>query len=173
MPYRWKEDSSLKVPEIVWREDMDSFVLGMLRNCVFQELKYLASRPAAYIAATKGFDSIGRHGQVAAALWLGDNLDIRPRSERQGVMTGDEASSAKVQQGLGPPLYAMTRFRSHYRPIYNLLTLLGPVHLRALRESSLAQLGGNLAVIKLKKVTLKVQLYLWKLSGYLADEGRK
>ena len=167
MPWRWKGDASLKGHEIIWREDMDTFVLELSRKIALQTLKYLASRPAAYIVACKGYDSIEDHEQVAAVLWLGDDSCTRSESEHQDAFVHDVSKAAR-RRDLGPPSYSMARYRSNHIPIYNLYTLLGPVQLLALRQSSMTHFGGTTAVIKSKQGTVKLQLELWKLIGYLS-----
>lgn len=159
MPHRWKEDSSINTQEIVWREDMDSFILEILRKSVATKLAYLASRSAAYIAACRGYENNSEFNQVAAVLWLGlggEEMDQNPPP--------DGAKSP------GPPPYSMHYYRSHYIPCYNLPTLLGHVHLRDLRLSKSSHFGGQYAVIKLKRGTVNMQLELWKLLGYLAND---
>ncbi|CAD6587861.1 MAG: hypothetical protein ASARMPREDX12_003033 [Alectoria sarmentosa] len=166
MPYRWRQDPSVKLPEIVWREDMDTFVLDVLRRNVSKTLSYLASRPAAYVAPCKDYDSINKHGQVAAVLWLRRDADTSIHDES---LTG-VATSFDVRQ-TGPPPYAMHYRKTRPIPYYNLAALLGPNQLSALRESRPDHYGDHFAVVKLKRTTVKVQLELWKLLGYIAHEG--
>ena len=163
MPYRWKQDSNFKVADIVWREDMDTFVLEILRENVARRLAYLASSTAAYISSCRDHEHISKHHQVGAVLWLG------PKSE-DTVETGDSDKDGAATDNLGesgPPPYAMHHYKNQYIPVYNLLTLLGPTKLRSLRESSSSHFGDQYAVIKMKRLTVEVQLELWKLLGYL------
>lgn len=167
MPYRWKQDPSVKIPEIVWREDMDIFVLDILRSNLSKTLSYLASRPAAYIAPCKSSGSINKHGQVAAVLWLRQdaNTSIHDKSS-----IGD-ATPSDVREA-GPPPYAMHHHKTRYIPYYNLAALLGPSQLSTLQESRPDHYGDQFAVIKLKRTTVKVQLELWKLLGYIAQDDK-
>lgn len=167
IPYRWKQDPSVRIPELVWREDMDIFVLEILRRNVATTLSYLASRPAAYIAPCKSYDSINKHGQVAAVLWLRKDTD----NSIHGQSSTGDATALDVRE-TGPPPYAMHYRKTRYIPYYNLAALLGPNHLRALQESRPDQYGDQFAVIKLKRTTVKVQLELWKLLGYVAQDGK-
>ena len=146
---------------------MDTFVLHFLQRNVSKTLSYLASRPAAYIAPCKSYDSINKHGQVAALLWLRTDTDS---SIDNPSATGD-ATSFDFRE-LGPPPYAMHHYKTRYIPHYNLPALLGPSELSALKESRPDHYGGQLAVIKLKRTTVKVQLELWKLLGYVAQDGK-
>ena len=166
MPYRWKQDHSVKLSDIVWREDMDFFVLEVLRRNISKTLSYLASRPAAFIAPCRNYDSINNHSQVAAVLWLSKSADS-PVHEKPA--SGDALSFDG--QEIGPPLYAMHYYKTQYIPCYNLATLLGPTQLNALRDSQPNLYGDQFAVVKLKRGTLKVQMELWKLMGYIVQDG--
>ena len=164
MPYRWKQDPNFKVTDIVWREDMDTFVLEILRENVARRLAYLASSTAAYISSCRDHEHISKHHQVGAVLWLGPNSEDTVETgfwDKDGATTGDLGE-------LGPPPYAMHHYKNHYIPVYNLLTLLGTTKLRNLRETRSSHFGGQYAVIKMKRLTVEVQLELWKLLGYLA-----
>ena len=143
---------------------MDTFVLEILRENVTRRLAYLASSTAAYISSCRDHEHISKHHQVGAVLWLG------PTSEDTvgaGLSNEDGATTGDLRE-LGPPPYAMHHYKNHYVPVYNLLTLLGPINLRNLRESSSSHFGEQYAVIKAKRLTVEVQLELWKLLGYLA-----
>ena len=167
MPYRWKQDPSVKLPEIVWREDMDIFVLETLRRNLSKTLSYLASRSAAYVTPCKDHDSINKHSQVAAVLWLRNDADNSIRNEPS---TGDTTYFDVGETA--PPPYAMHHHKTCYIPYYNLAALLGPSQLSALQGSRPEHYGDPLAVIKLKRTTVKVQLELWKLLGYVAQDGK-
>lgn len=166
MPFRWKEDSSIKIPDIIWRQDMDTFVLEILRKKVLKNLIYLASRSAAYIADCRDHDHISEYAQVGAVLWLGPG----PQNTTQERAPSEDKKPASHPDDPGPKPYAMHYYRSHYIPVYNLPTLLGPEHLRTVRESSSLHFGDHYAVIKAKRATVKVQLELWRLLGYLAQD---
>ena len=167
MPYRWRQDSSVKLPDVVWREDMDTFVLDILRRNVFKILSYLASRPAAYIFPCKSYEDINNHDQVAAVLWLRHD---GATSTSDGPSIG--AASSFIARQTDPPPYAMHYYRTLYIPCYNLAALVGPTHLRALQESRPDRYSDQFAVIKRKRGTVKVQLEMWKLLGYTARDNK-
>ena len=164
MPYRWKQDPSIKLLDMVWRKDMDVFVLGILRRNISRMLLYLASKPAAYIVPCKSYDSINNHGQVAVVLWLSKNSDNPIRDE---AVSDDGISFDDRERG--PPPYAMHYYKTHYIPFYNLAALLGRIQLSALQNSRPDHYCNQFAVIKLKRNTVKVQLGLWKLMGYVGQ----
>lgn len=154
LPQRWKLDARFKADQIVWRKDMDVFVLDLLRRKAAKLLKYLSSQPAAYIAPSSDYESIQNRHQPGAVLWLG-----QPRC--------DDATMSSRED---PPPYAMVEYRSSgYIPIYNLPALLGPEHLDELRKTRNV-FKGPLAVIKQKRNTTDCQMQLWKLMGYMARE---
>ncbi|KAL8986378.1 MAG: hypothetical protein Q9205_000158 [Flavoplaca limonia] len=152
LPQRWKLDARFKADQIVWRRDMDVFVLELLRRKAAKLLKYLSLQPAAYIAPSSDYGSIQNRHQPGAVLWLGQpHCDDATMSSRED-----------------PPPYAMVEYRSSgYIPIYNLPALLGPEHLDELRKTRNV-FNGPLAVIKQKRNTTDCQMQLWKLMGYMA-----
>ena len=166
LPYRWKHDTSVKLPEIIWREDMDIFVLEILRRNVLKTLCYLASRPAAYIAPCKASESVNEHSQVAAVLWLRKP----PDTSLNDKTATSEAISFNIGK-TGPPPHAMHYYKTRYIPYYNLPALLGPSRLSALQKDRPDHYGEHFAVVKLKRTTVRVQLELWKLLGYMTRDG--
>ena len=199
IPLAWKSDSWIQADKLVWRKDMDEFVLELLRKRTLALLKILASSRAAYIVPCSGYKSVRLHNQVAAVLWLGANTPAKnPRCRNlvadletpifQQEVVYDPLSpgtSALLQETIPagcnftlqadvaasddtePPPYAMFKYRSHFIPIYNLPTLLGPEHLARLRATRPCS-KGTMAVIKKKEYTIRAQMELWKLIGYMA-----
>ena len=66
----------------------------------------------------------------------------------------------------------MHYYKTRYIPYYNLAALLGSSQLSALQRRRPDQYSDRFAVIKLKRPTVKVQLELWKLLGYIAQQGK-
>lgn len=154
IPLRWKQDGRFKAQDIIWREDMDTFVLELMRRKIVKLLKYLSSRPAAYIVACEGVQDIQDKHQPGAVVWLGE--------------PGSRSNSTAEAEG--PTPYAMTEYRSSSRiPFYNIPALLGPEYLILLRDTG-KPFDKTLAVIKQKRSTVEVQLQLWKLMGYMTSD---
>ncbi len=153
LPHRWKQDTRFKTDDIVLREDMDHFVLDLMRKKALRLMQYLSSKPAAYIAECQDFaDAQGKH-QPGAVLWLG--------------APGGEAQSTASERP--PPPFAMLKYRSAgHIPVYNLASLLGPEYLAKLRESS-RLFNNTMAVVKQKRNTLTTLMHLWQLMGYAAS----
>lgn len=154
LPYRWKVDTRFKTDDVVWREDMDSFVLDLMRKKAVRLLKYLSFKPAAYVAACEIYQDVQKKRQAGAALWLGNASAYETRNP------GEEP----------PHPYAMVKYRTACQiPVYNLPALLGPEYLHLLRESS-QSFNGALVVIKQKRNTTETLMHLWKLMGYMVSE---
>ena len=183
IPWRWKEDLTLNLDELVFREDMADYVLSLLRNNVVRRLAYLGARTAGYISRCDGWDYIDKHHQVAAVLWLGEprtgakavgkELDEKvggprssalPATEVLGEVTADDSAALREE---GPPPYAMVHYKGRYVPAYNLPSLLRQKDLGRL-ETECEHMRGSMAILKHKHATVEVQMALWKLMGYLA-----
>ncbi|KAL8721087.1 MAG: hypothetical protein Q9225_002159 [Loekoesia sp. 1 TL-2023] len=155
IPHRWRLDTRFKADDIVWREDMDTFMLDLMRKKAVGLLKHLSSRPAAYVVKCEGYEDIEHKNQSGAALWLG-----KPREEE-----------LPIDSKAPPPPYAMVKYRSaRHIPVYNLPALLGLGYLRQLRDSS-QLFDGTLAVVKQKRNTVETLMHLWKLMGYVTSDG--
>lgn len=171
LSHRWKEDPNIRSQNLVWRRDMDDFVLELLRKEIVKSLKYLSSRPAAYIVKCKGYESVEKSHQVVAALWLGQST-----TSDENLAQTDEASdgtSTPAPEQAVPPPYAMLSYKNHHIPLYNLPHLLGPEYMHILRKLSPSHFKGQVAVLKQKRGTVELQLGLWKLMGFLGFEGKK
>lgn len=165
-PYRWKTGVSLNTRDVVWRKDMDTYVLELMRKDLLKHLEYVGSRPAGYVVGCTSNEHVKRHTQVGAALWLGAVDEVTPNASEEEVA---ERYVDALQGNNGPPAYAMLDYRGRYIPAYNLQTLLGEKCLEQLRESN-ALFRDTMAVVKQKRNTVKVQMALWKLMGYLASD---
>ncbi|KAL8821956.1 MAG: hypothetical protein Q9223_000114 [Gallowayella weberi] len=75
LPLRWKQDAGFKIDQIVWRKDMDTFVLELMRKNIVRLLQYLSGRSAAYIVPCKNYEDIQTKHQPGAVLWLGGPMD--------------------------------------------------------------------------------------------------
>ncbi|KAL8829689.1 MAG: hypothetical protein Q9191_001870 [Dirinaria sp. TL-2023a] len=176
IPNLWKEGTTIKTDNIVWREDMESYVLALMRTEVIHHLSYLSSLPSGYIVRCDDWDRIDQHHQVGAILWLGD---LEPPRRKEDSLLGaggsadtaddDERQPRASEKDQGPPPYAMVYYRRHHIPVYNAPVLLGNDRLHSLCKDTVA-LRGNLAIIKRKHNTVDLQMALWKLMGYLAPD---
>ena len=162
-PEKWKSAEDLNTRDVVWREDMDTYVLKLMRQDLMSQLQYLSSRPSGYIVGTT-YQHFERHFQLGAALWLGAG-NAESSTSVEGTGTDGEADMSNGSTG--PPAYAMLNYNGRYIPLFNLQTLLGNKPLEKLREFR-PSFRDEIAVIKAKQNTVKLQMDLWKVMGYLA-----
>ncbi|KAI9874117.1 MAG: hypothetical protein M1830_010179 [Pleopsidium flavum] len=155
-PRRWKMERK----DIVWREDMDAFVLNMLRRTIVGKLKYLWHRKSGYLSRSReGFDGIQQSKNVGALLWIGTPSAFSEAAK--------DCSKENPLGARGPPALAMADYHGRYVPIYNLRTMLGDELVNALRwESNLFDLG--VIILKARSNTVRTEMLLWKLQLYLA-----
>lgn len=91
IPPAWKTDSWIRTDKLVWRKDMDGFVLELLRKKVLALLKLIALSLIArssggYITSCSGYESVIAHHQVAAVLWLGPSAPANNPRCREPVL---------------------------------------------------------------------------------------
>lgn len=160
LPTRWRLDSQLRVSNIVWRKDMGPFVLNLMRRKVCKLLSDLSTKNACCISKCDGYTSIAETYEPGAVLWLGE----------QQMKSSLSEGNTESQLSEGPPPYAMINYKSQNIPIYNLPALLGPSFLQHLRRSQPLFVEG-LAVLKQERLSIKVQMELWKLMGYVTPSA--
>ena len=135
-----------------FREDMDTFVLELMRRRIVESLAYLVQRKKGYVTGCRDWEDAKRRKQVAAMLWTVDPEREEKRSPEFGTL---RMRKGKAEGGMVP--------------VYDLWRLLGEEHLgklRAMCENGLWE--SDVLVLKHKRVTVETQLKLWKLEGYLA-----
>lgn len=99
---------------------------------------------------------------MSAALWLGKSDE-----DKKGV----RLESGRLSEPDGPPPYAMmSNSAGCYIPVYNLPVLMAAQRLQELR--AVAQVfGGEMVYLRQKEKTVKLQMELWKLMGYMSSAG--
>jgi len=140
--------------QLVWREDMGSLVLELMRRRLVEELVYYSKLSEdttrnAYVVRRDTWDDINDeqyNGHRGCVLWLGEG-ETGP-GPRAIVDVPDVRFGRKI-------------------PVHNMHTLLGPDHVARLREEAGLFRAGSLFML-VRARTLDLQLKLWKLQGYLA-----
>jgi hypothetical protein len=145
---------------IVWRRDMHEFVLKLLRKRVHNEANYIATRRCFSRCAT--LDEVQWKKQVGFILWFG-----RPPSGHRDT-PGDKVDA-------GPTSYTTITTQ---RPVtevavYNLPRLLGSELADLLRHGFGLGPHNEAVVVKSRRSTVNMGMWLWKLEGYLVgfEEG--
>lgn len=142
------------------RPDISTFVLELLRRRLVEELEYLVSRRAYVGRCTSWEDAKKPSRQVGAILWASPVIEGEKLTDVDGK-----------SQTAGPPEFAIVDIgtvKKRKVPVHNLDMLLGQEHLQALREFS-SIFKGEVLTIRHKKLTIDVQLQLWRLQGYMAE----
>lgn len=165
LPPRWKQSPYLRHEITVWREDMPTYYLNILRKTLLGKLKYLRHRNAGYlVAGYRGLDGIQKTTSLGAVLWFGD----APRHSHRGTtaaVKGEPTSGAFPPEG--PQPYLMVKYKKHHVPVYNMRAMLGDELLRGLREED-QLFDREFVVLKAKANTVKTRMVLWKLQIYTA-----
>ena len=163
IPPRWKAYNHLRHRDTVWREDMDTFYLNILRKTVLGKLRYLRHRNAGYLATTaKGLDGMTDMTNLGAVLWLGDPS----RHCEPGSTTVKRLPTSSFPPE-GPQPYLMAKYKGHHIPVYNMPAMLGDELLRELGVSD-QLFAKEFVMLKAKANTVKTQMLLWKLQIYTA-----
>lgn len=176
LPRPWKEGFGIDTKRIIWREDMDTFVLELLRKKVIDQLIWLVRRSSGYVVRRYGgYEQIAESHQAAAALWLGHvrvTAAVSNAAEDTNIKgtSSPESETALTGSMQPPPPYAIADYAGGCIPVYNLQTLLGEENLLHLRNSHKIY-GGEIALIKHRNATVNVQIRLWQLMGYLAKSA--
>lgn len=155
------------------------FILDLLRKQASEELKSSATGFTSHVVEDSPNMSLDF---MSAALWLGKSKPLVPEyaipDNRKAVLDEDEngmpleqrhiSSSVENKQSAEPPFYAMMSHPSGgYMPLYNLPVLMGAQHLQKLRTVARV-FGGETVYLPQREKTVKVQLALWKLMGYMS-----
>lgn len=148
-----------------WRGDMDSFLLELMRRRVVESLLHFAAISEKedrkkYLVKCETWDSVRELKHRGCLLFLG-----RP----------DGAPSAPAADIVPPRLSTMTIEGVKWGwklAVHNLLVLLGEEHSARLRRDSELLRDGSLYLLG-RQATVKLQMLLWKLQGYMAWETSK
>lgn len=170
IPLNWKGD---KVSELIWRRDMYIFVRDLLRNHAFEALKFSTTQYKSHVLENHPDVPLQL---VSAALWLGkpDHPIPEDASSHTCSVALDDvrkgiSSSAENEKSAGPPPYAMmSRPTGFNMPIYNLPVLLGAGRMQELRTVARV-FSGETVFLRQREKTVKVQMALWKLMGYMSS----
>jgi hypothetical protein len=143
----------MREKDLVWREDMDVFVLEMLRRQVVQLLKYTIDRKG-YVEEWP-LDQRKPPAPPGCALWLEDVS----QGVADGVRTPPRAVCEIVTTGQRP--------MHNTFPAYNFAGLLGARHAASLKADGLQELSRCARVVVREKLgTVDLLMALWKLKCY-------
>lgn len=148
---RMRSSRSFKTDRLVWRIDMDEFVLELLRRRAVEDLRYIATRGNGYLVGCNGFDEVHKKKGVGAVLWLskhgGSNMENNMKN--------------------GPGEFTTLDVKDRKVAVHNLEALLGEEKSAEIRKH-MKIFENEVVVIKSRNNTHRLLLRLWTLQGYLA-----
>ncbi|KAI9799221.1 MAG: hypothetical protein M1825_004864 [Sarcosagium campestre] len=177
LPSKIREMRLFSKRSLVWRDDMESFTVDLMRQRIISELSYLGRRPGTYLVKCTTLDEVSLKKQVAGVLWFRSHpiAASRAREETQNSETerGDQIA-ARTADAEPPPFATLLlgKEEQFHVLVYNLPHLLGNQHLAELQR----RLGienpetAPFTVIKAKRNTLQAQMWLWKLQMLLDSQ---
>ncbi|KAK8135917.1 hypothetical protein PG984_003857 [Apiospora sp. TS-2023a] len=139
----------------VWRQDMDEFVLGLMRQHVERDLLYLSrlcvEQGRYFLAKCFGWDDV-QFKHKGAVLWFGD--ETKEKESSPGPFATFEFSD---KEGVKTAV-----------AVHNMPMLLGEETAARVRKEAGALQDGAIFMLAGRRTT-DLQLKLWKLQGYLSD----
>ncbi|KAL0932897.1 esterase-like protein [Colletotrichum truncatum] len=147
---------------IVFRSDMDEFVLENMRRQVVNAFLYYAKLHETdgrdYLRPCPTWDSVKKMQKRGCLLWIPSNAEDQKGPRAVGGYSAVQQFAA----------YDVPDAKWEKRlPVHDLDYLLGPDHMATLRKHALFQ--ANSLLLLGKQRSIPVQLYLWKLQGYMAE----
>ncbi|KAI9646323.1 hypothetical protein NHQ30_005764 [Ciborinia camelliae] len=147
----------------VWRTDMDTFVLELLRKRIAELLAYLCKKDNRYVHECSSWEKVEYGAQIGCVLWMG-----------QKMASGEEGAQEHEQEQETPPgEFETKRIGPGGRkvvPVFNLRTMMGKQWVEKMREGN-GIFRNQILVVKHKNATKEIQMRLWKLQGYVATYG--
>ncbi|KAK7911451.1 esterase-like protein [Apiospora marii] len=154
----------------VWRQDMDEFVLGLMRQHVERDLLYLSrlcvEQGRYFLAKCFGWGDV-QYKHKGAVLWFGDEDGSQQPADGEGRTTKTE------EKGSSPGPFATFEFADKEGvktavAVHNMPMLLGEETAARVRKEAGALQDGAIFMLAGRRTT-DLQLKLWKLQGYLSD----
>ncbi|KAH8888796.1 hypothetical protein GQ53DRAFT_653494 [Thozetella sp. PMI_491] len=146
----------------IWRTDMDTFVLELMRRRIAEHLLHYASqaedKKGGLLIRCDSYDDARAVDQRGCLVWLGPS----------GAASKDNPNGAALdaQSRLATMRIDNGRLSSKLA-VHNLRILLGEEHVQRLRENSRLFREGSLFLLHGRRATLGLQSKLWKLQGYM------
>ncbi|KAI1501057.1 hypothetical protein F5X99DRAFT_211857 [Biscogniauxia marginata] len=141
----------------VWREDMDVFILSLMRQDIIDDLvyfsKYCTEKDRYYITKCYGWDDI-KHKHRGALMWFGE----------PGQAT--KLDSAGVQPGPFATFDVTDEISTISLVVHNMPMLLGAEAAEKVKEDAAVLRDGDIFMLAGRRTT-DLRLKLWRLQGYL------
>lgn len=195
-----KEKLKGKVKHLIWRQDMEDFVLCMLRQAVMTKLKWLFDHPGtalivkipnvaernaasddiSCVLVSASFETdMVRKAQTTLQVaqneieWIARRLNRLARESSSSNMDGQHQlplMPAAQAVAIPMPVLLTTFYHNHNVPVYSLPDVLGSENSTKLLEAGSFS-DGLIFGIRSSKQTLGAQMALMKLQCYLAENS--
>lgn len=149
----------------VWRSDMDTFLLELMRRRIASLLEYLCNKDDGYIHRCADWERVDYSSQVGCVLWMGQKMASGEE--------GEQEQQQEQEQEVPPGEFETRRIGPGGRkmiPVFNLRTMMGKQWVEKMRDKNKI-FGNQILVIKHKNSTKSIQMKLWQLQGYVATYG--
>ncbi|KAI1407620.1 hypothetical protein F5Y13DRAFT_174260 [Hypoxylon sp. FL1857] len=154
------------IKKIIWRRDMDTYILGLMRHDIVNDMLYLSKlcteNGRYYIVKCWGWNDV-QYKHKGAVLWFGEPDEDAGANEARnqpGPFATFEYQKTDIQ---GQPLTETV-------VVHNMNMLLGPEQAKHVKGDAAALKDGSIFMLAGRRTT-NLQMKLWKLQGYLADYG--
>ncbi|KAI2607926.1 hypothetical protein GGR54DRAFT_398246 [Hypoxylon sp. NC1633] len=145
------------VSKAVWRQDMDTYILGQLQQDIVNDILYMSKlcteNGRYYIVKCYGWGDV-QYKQKGAVLWFGE--------------PAEDSGADSTRREPGPFATLDTQKTDMHVVVHNMPMLLGSGQAARVREEAAALKDGSIFMLAGRRTT-NLQLKLWKLQGYLAD----
>ncbi|KAI2777967.1 hypothetical protein F4815DRAFT_447769 [Daldinia loculata] len=150
--------------KVVWRQDMDSCILDMMRQGIVDDIMYLSRLCAEYwrhyIVKCYGWDDV-QYKHNGAILWFGEP-DEDVKAGQTHSQPGPFATFGVQKIDIQGETYTTSV------AVHNMHMLLGSKQANRIKKEAASLKDGSIFMLAGRRTT-NLQLKLWKLQGYLAD----
>ncbi|KAI9737701.1 MAG: hypothetical protein M1818_005705 [Claussenomyces sp. TS43310] len=158
-----KQSRAFQKYDIKFREDTDTFVLELMRRRTVERMKYLCDLKRGYLVSCKAQEG----GEMAVGVWE----DAKMKKGTAAMLWLGPIAGSKGEDIAEPGEFSTLDVEKELKckiPVHNLPRLLGPTYVEDLRRYAPHMFGAEVVVLKHRRLTVDLQLRLWKLQGYLA-----
>lgn len=155
--------------KVVWRQDMDRYIVNAMRQNIVDGLLYLnklcATMGRHYLVRCWGWDDV-KYKHSGSILWFRpsslsgegeeSSANANPDAAEPGPFATFDVQKTDIQGEIATTTLA----------VYNMDLLLGPEYMKQFRDNATAMSEGNIFMLAGRR-TVDLQAKLWKLQGYL------
>lgn len=169
LPFRWKARFGNSMKNIVFRDDMGTFILSLYRKRLLRKLQQLLTSDSDYLIPYSQ-EHRKEPKQLAALIWVEPRQKI-PETETESNST----AGMQLPEIAKPEAYAIVRREEESLPVFDLGYLLGTEATRRLMSSEhgFRFQTHEILGVRSKRATVDLVWQLWQLTGFLADGDQR